>query len=89
MQAKGTRQINQAVTEMDKITQRNAASAEETASAAESMATLAAEAQRVVDGLAAIISGGHVPHPATKSQPQQQALPAGKTEAPPSDSQDF
>ena len=107
-QAKGTRQINQAVTEMDKITQRNAASAEETASAAESMATLAAEAQRVVDGLAAIISGGNVPHMATaqayaappttiaaptkyttKSQPQQQTLPAGKTEAPPSDSQDF
>lgn len=56
-QAKGTRQINQAVTEMDRITQSNAGSAEETASAAESMAALAVEAQRIVNNLASLISG--------------------------------
>ncbi len=57
-QAKGTRQINQSVMEMDRVTQSNAASAEETASAAETMSGLAAGVQTVVDGLAAIISGG-------------------------------
>jgi|GEM_PF-3502714 len=76
-QAKGTMQINQAVTEVDKITQRNAASAEETASAAESMAALAAQAQEVVNGLASLISGGQacmdLPSNIT---PNEQALPA-------------
>jgi methyl-accepting chemotaxis protein len=76
-QAKGTMQINQAVTEVDKITQRNAASAEETASAAESMAALAAQAQEVVNGLASLISGGQacLDLPANLT-PNEQALPA-------------
>jgi len=58
-QAKGTHQINQAVTEMSSITQRNSASTEETASAAQSMAALAGEAQGVVGRLATLISGDH------------------------------
>jgi methyl-accepting chemotaxis protein len=57
-QSQGIGQINTAVTEMDKVTQSNAASAEESASAAEEMSAQANEMQAIVKKLQAIIHGG-------------------------------
>jgi methyl-accepting chemotaxis protein len=56
-QAQGIEQVNAAVTEMDKVTQQDAASAEELASAAEEMHTQAEEMKGILEGLLAIIDG--------------------------------
>ena len=56
-QAQGIGQINTAVTEMDKITQQNAAGAEESASASEEMAAQAEQMKSMVVALAAVIGG--------------------------------
>jgi methyl-accepting chemotaxis protein len=72
-QAQGIGQINTAVTELDKVTQQNAANAEESASAAEEMSAQAETMKGMVDELVAIVgrsgkdqkadsrNGGHVP----------------------------
>ena len=54
-QAQGIGQINTAVTEMDKVTQQNAANAEESASAAEEMSAQAETMKSMVDELVAIV----------------------------------
>jgi methyl-accepting chemotaxis protein len=76
-QAQGIGQINTAVTELDKVTQQNAANAEESASAAEEMSAQAETMKGMVDELVAIVgssgkaqkadsrSGHHVPKSAT------------------------
>jgi methyl-accepting chemotaxis protein len=56
-QAQGITQISTAVSEMDKVTQQNAANAEESASAAEEMSAQAAQMREVVDGLIALVGG--------------------------------
>ena len=56
-QAQGIEQINTAVTEMDKVTQQNAANAEESASAAEEMSAQAETMKGMVDDLVAIVGG--------------------------------
>ncbi|TSA55593.1 MAG: hypothetical protein D4R45_02085, partial [Planctomycetaceae bacterium] len=56
-QAAGIEQVNKAVTEMDKVTQSNAASAEESASASEEMNTQAEHMKGVVGELIALVSG--------------------------------
>ena len=56
-QAQGIGQINTAVTEMDKITQQNAAGAEESASASEEMAAQAEQMKAMVNQLTAVIGG--------------------------------
>ena len=81
-QSQGIAQVNTAVTQMDRVTQSNAANAEESASATEQMSAQAeslkeavAELQRLVDGqrVAAVASGprvaGHfVPRPEVPKQ---------------------
>jgi methyl-accepting chemotaxis protein len=57
-QAQGITQINTAVSEMDKVTQHNAANAEESASASEEMATQSRQLSEMVDDLVALIGGG-------------------------------
>jgi methyl-accepting chemotaxis protein len=57
-QAKGIGQIGTAVTEMDKVTQSNAASAEESASASEELFAQAKELGDMVNVLVAIVKGG-------------------------------
>lgn len=57
-QAQGIEQINMAVNEMDKITQQNAANAEESASASEEMNAQAASMMVYVDQLQTMIKGG-------------------------------
>ena len=54
-QAQGIDQINTAVTEMDKVTQQNAANAEESASAAEELTAQAETMKGMVGELVAIV----------------------------------
>ena len=56
-QAQGIEQVNIAITEMDKITQQNAATAEESASASEEMNARAEEMKAFVGELAAMVGG--------------------------------
>jgi methyl-accepting chemotaxis protein len=56
-QAQGIGQVNIAVTEMDKVTQQNAANAEESASASEEMNAQAEKMKSYVEELVALIGG--------------------------------
>jgi methyl-accepting chemotaxis protein len=56
-QAQGIDQVNTAVAQMDKVTQSNAASAEESASAAEELSSQAEQVANVVRELTALVSG--------------------------------
>ena len=56
-QAKGIEQIGTAVTEMDKLTQSNAANAEESASASEELSAQANELNDMVEVLVGIVTG--------------------------------
>jgi methyl-accepting chemotaxis protein len=56
-QAQGIYQVNIAVTEMDKVTQQNAANAEESASASEELNAQAEELKTFVKELAAMVGG--------------------------------
>jgi len=81
-QAQGIGQINTAVTELDKVTQQNAANAEESASAAEEMSAQAETMKGMVDELVAMVGrSGKVQkadsrsgHPAPKSAKPHQAI---------------
>ena len=56
-QAQGIDQVNVAVAQMDKVTQQNAANAEESASAAEELSAQAESMNEVVNELVALVSG--------------------------------
>ena len=56
-QAQGIEQVNTAVTDMDKVTQQNAANAEESASAAEEMNAQAEQMNESVRELMALVGG--------------------------------
>ena len=56
-QAQGVDQVNTAVAQMDKVTQSNAASAEECASASEELSAQAEGLKGIVDGLVALVTG--------------------------------
>ncbi len=60
-QARGVQQINEAVSQMDQVTQSNAANAEENAAASEELSAQAHSLTAIVKDLAAIVSGrnGH------------------------------
>ncbi len=60
-QSQGITQINEAVSEMDKITQLNAANAEQSASASEEMHAQAAQMKIIVDRLTLLAGGGTAP----------------------------
>lgn len=57
-QSQGVDQINTAVSQMDKVTQINASSAEEAASASEELSAQALATKRLVDQLVAVVEGG-------------------------------
>ncbi len=63
-QAEGVDQINTAVAQMDKVTQQNAAGAEESASASEELSAQSQTLMKMVDDLVAVVGGN-------SSQPQQ------------------
>jgi methyl-accepting chemotaxis protein len=56
-QAQGIDQINRAVSEMDKVTQQNAANAEESASASEELSAQAEQMKVHVQGLSDVVNG--------------------------------
>jgi len=56
-QAQGIDQVNTAVAQMDKVTQQNAANAEESASASEELSAQAAQMNQVVGELVALVNG--------------------------------
>jgi methyl-accepting chemotaxis protein len=56
-QAQGIDQVNTVVTQMDKVTQSNAANAEETASASEELSAQAEQMNQVAEELAAMVGG--------------------------------
>jgi methyl-accepting chemotaxis protein len=56
-QSQGIEQVNSAVSQMDKVTQTTAASAEESASAAEALNTQAVNLKHAVNGLLILIEG--------------------------------
>lgn len=56
-QAQGINQVNVAVTEMDKVTQQNAANAEESASASEELSAQAEQMKAMVNELVSIVGG--------------------------------
>jgi methyl-accepting chemotaxis protein len=58
-QARGVDQVNTAVSQMDKVTQQNAANAEESASASEELSAQAATMKDIVGELVAIVGGTH------------------------------
>jgi methyl-accepting chemotaxis protein len=81
-QAQGIDQVNQAVSQMDKVTQTNAANAEESASASEELNAQAESMLEMVNGLAAIVGGAAAAAKAQavhktqrKPEPRRQALP--------------
>jgi methyl-accepting chemotaxis protein/CHASE3 domain sensor protein len=83
-QSQGIEQINIAITQMDQVTQSNAANAEESASAAEELSAQAAELksvvgelQKLVGGSAALVHEARFETDAAKAHPhQRQARPA-------------
>ena len=56
-QAQGIEQINTAVNQMDKVTQQNAANAEESASASEELSAQAEQMNSIVNELSALVGG--------------------------------
>jgi len=91
-QAKGIDQINVAVSQLDKVTQQNAANSEESASAAEELSSQAEELQSMVDQfeLTAVSRGQNVKtgsvlhhHVTAAPQAKQTAKPAAGTKKKP------
>ncbi|MCP4369668.1 MAG: methyl-accepting chemotaxis protein, partial [Deltaproteobacteria bacterium] len=76
-QAQGIEEVNLAVTEMDKVTQSNAAGAEESASASEEMNAQAEEMIFMVNKLVAIVGGSANGQRRDSVKPQKR-VPAGK-----------
>ena len=72
-QAQGVDQVNTAVSEMDKITQQNAAGAEESASASEQLSAQAATVQSTVDDLAVLIGGKRISAKSSHSAAKQRS----------------
>ncbi|MBW8888821.1 MAG: MCP four helix bundle domain-containing protein [Fibrobacteres bacterium] len=75
-QTKGITQISTAVTEMDKVTQGNAASAEESASASEEMFAQAKELGDMVSTLVGIVHGSGAQQSAEWRRPDSRSLPS-------------
>jgi septal ring factor EnvC (AmiA/AmiB activator) len=72
-QTQGISQVNTAVTEMDKLTQSNAASAEESASAAEELNAQAECLKQVVSELTALVDGSRKPNAAAVEESPEPA----------------
>ncbi|PAW77348.1 MAG: hypothetical protein B9S32_11390 [Verrucomicrobia bacterium Tous-C9LFEB] len=83
-QESGISQVNMAVSQMDKVTQSNAASAEETASAAEELNAQAEELKSSIERLLRLVNGsahgiadesnGSQPAPASRPSPKESAF---------------
>ena len=76
-QAQGVDQVNTAVAQMDKVTQSNAASAEECASASEELSAQAESLKGIVGDLVALVTGANEHHLSARfaPPPRQAAMP--------------
>ncbi len=83
-QAQGIEQISQAVTQMDQVTQTNAANAEESASAAEELSAQAEELNHTVSELRVLVGGKSA---AVQAGPKQFVADTKKTQKPATGSQ--
>jgi methyl-accepting chemotaxis protein len=77
-QSEGLSQINTAVAQMDKVTQSNAASAEETASAAEELNAQSEELRSASKALAQLV-GAHREEPAVSAAPNGAGVSAARS----------
>ena len=73
-QSQGIEQVNTAVSQMDKVTQATAASAERSALAVEALNSQTVASQTAVEQLASLVAGASVQEP--KSEPQQRGAEA-------------
>jgi methyl-accepting chemotaxis protein len=71
-QAQGIDQVNTAIAQMDKVTQQNAANAEESASASEELSSQAESMNQIVGELVALV-GGAASRNTSSKQPRQSA----------------
>jgi signal transduction histidine kinase len=76
-QSQGIGQVNTAVGQMDKVTQSNAASAEESASAAEELSSQAEQMKGMVAELIALVNGASAVHAADQVRTPRRAPAAG------------
>ena len=67
-QAQGIDQVNTAVAQMDKVTQQNAANAEESASASEELSAQAEQMNQIVDELSTLVGGSSTARQVTGTQ---------------------
>jgi methyl-accepting chemotaxis protein len=74
-QSQGVEQINTAMSQMDRVTQSNAATSEESARAAEELKSQAGELNGSVDDLLALVDGAH-PAVALAAQPSRHVVAA-------------
>ncbi len=81
-QAEGVKQVNTAVTQMDEVTQQNAASAEENASASEELSAQSENLNDIVQELAKIVGKTDVGAGVTSPRPARAALKAPAFHAP-------
>jgi len=72
-QSQGVDQINKAVGDMDKVTQQNAAHAEETSAAAVELSSQASHMQEMVGRLLDLIGGNKAAGPAANAAPEAAA----------------
>jgi methyl-accepting chemotaxis protein len=74
-QALGIQQISKSIAEMDRVTQANAASAEQSASASQEMSAQAEALQYIAQELRTMVGGGH--EGSDRVRPQRDATTAG------------
>lgn len=77
-QTQGISQVNGAVTELDKVTQDNAASAEQSASSSEELSAQAEELDHTVKSLIAFLEGGSAANSGSASLPAASLTSAAK-----------
>jgi len=80
-QSQGIDQVNKAVTEMDKVVQQNAASAEESASASEDMNAQALEMKGFVEELVILVGGHNNGNGKSHEKHASRSLPKGNRKA--------
>ncbi|MBN1344303.1 MAG: methyl-accepting chemotaxis protein [Phycisphaerae bacterium] len=81
-QAQGVEQVNTAISRMDKVTQSNAAGAEEAAGASEQMSSLARDVTGLVNQLIALVGGSQVREQASRHPASRPAAKKPKASVP-------
>ena len=81
-QSQGIGQVNSAISSMDRITQHNAASAEESAAASEQLAAQSNAMLELIDGLARMVGGDQGQRPASAQRRIQAGPPTAAPSAP-------